>query len=230
MAHAARALGLGVMLGCMVESGLGIAAGAHIASLCDHVDLDGNLLLAHDPWPGRRVRGRRPASLRPAGARCRASVGSSSSPRATRTTRTTARRRAACIRYRPGGGRRDPRLASGRGRRPSGFPVVGTRRGRARARRRRPRSSASPRTAAASRRPGATCSRRCIAAGLDLESGLHEFISDDPELAVLAARHGVELRDLRKPPAGLDTSRPARTSRTARRSCSRSAPTARSGR
>jgi L-Ala-D/L-Glu epimerase / N-acetyl-D-glutamate racemase len=52
MAHAARALGLGVMLGCMVESGLGIAPGAHIASLCDHVDLDGNLLLADDPWPG----------------------------------------------------------------------------------------------------------------------------------------------------------------------------------
>jgi L-alanine-DL-glutamate epimerase-like enolase superfamily enzyme len=52
MAHAARALGLGVMLGCMVESGLGIAAGAAIGSLCDHLDLDGNLLLADDPWPG----------------------------------------------------------------------------------------------------------------------------------------------------------------------------------
>ena len=52
MAHAARALGLGVMLGCMVESGLGIAAGASIASLCDHVDLDGNILIAEDPWPG----------------------------------------------------------------------------------------------------------------------------------------------------------------------------------
>ena len=52
MAHAARAAGLGVMLGCMVESGLGIAAGAAMASLCDPVDLDGNLLLAHDPWPG----------------------------------------------------------------------------------------------------------------------------------------------------------------------------------
>ena len=50
--HAARALGLGCMLGCMVESGLGIAAAAQIASLFDHVDLDGNLLLAHDPWPG----------------------------------------------------------------------------------------------------------------------------------------------------------------------------------
>ena len=52
MVHAARALGLGVMLGCMVESGLGISAAAQIASLCDHVDLDGNLLLAEDPCPG----------------------------------------------------------------------------------------------------------------------------------------------------------------------------------
>jgi L-alanine-DL-glutamate epimerase-like enolase superfamily enzyme len=52
MAHAARALGLGVMLGCMTESGLGISAGAQMASLCDFVDLDGNLLLAQDPWPG----------------------------------------------------------------------------------------------------------------------------------------------------------------------------------
>jgi len=52
MAHTARALGLGVMLGCMIESGLGIAAAAQIGSLCDHLDLDGNLLLAEDPWPG----------------------------------------------------------------------------------------------------------------------------------------------------------------------------------
>jgi L-alanine-DL-glutamate epimerase-like enolase superfamily enzyme len=57
MAAAARALGLGVMLGCMVESGLGIAPAAHIASLCDHVDLDGNLLLREDPWPGVRFEG-----------------------------------------------------------------------------------------------------------------------------------------------------------------------------
>ena len=52
MVHAARALGLGCMLGCMIESGLGISAGTQVASLFDHVDLDGNLLLAHDPWPG----------------------------------------------------------------------------------------------------------------------------------------------------------------------------------
>jgi L-Ala-D/L-Glu epimerase / N-acetyl-D-glutamate racemase len=56
MAHAARALGLGVMLGCMTESGLGISAAAQIASLCDFVDLDGNLLLLEDPWPGVEFR------------------------------------------------------------------------------------------------------------------------------------------------------------------------------
>ena len=50
--HVARALGLGLMLGCMNESGLAVAAGGQIASLFDHVDLDGNLLLRHDPWPG----------------------------------------------------------------------------------------------------------------------------------------------------------------------------------
>jgi L-alanine-DL-glutamate epimerase-like enolase superfamily enzyme len=50
--HAGRALGLGLMLGCMNESGLAVSAGAQVASLFDHVDLDGNLLLAEDPWPG----------------------------------------------------------------------------------------------------------------------------------------------------------------------------------
>ena len=45
---------------------------------------------------------------------------------------------------------------------------------------------------------------RCIEAELDVESGLHEFVSDDPELSGLARRHGVELRDLRRPPAGLN--------------------------
>jgi uncharacterized NAD-dependent epimerase/dehydratase family protein len=43
-----------------------------------------------------------------------------------------------------------------------------------------------------------------IRSGLDVENGLHEFISDDEELASLAAEHGVQLRDLRRPPADLD--------------------------
>jgi uncharacterized NAD-dependent epimerase/dehydratase family protein len=46
--------------------------------------------------------------------------------------------------------------------------------------------------------------KQSIAAGLDVESGLHEFVSEDGELAALAGQHGVELRDLRKPPAGLN--------------------------
>ena len=52
MTHAARALRMGVMLGCMLESGLGIAAGCCVGPLCDFVDLDGNLLLRDDPCPG----------------------------------------------------------------------------------------------------------------------------------------------------------------------------------
>ena len=45
--------------------------------------------------------------------------------------------------------------------------------------------------------------RAAIEAGLDVESGLHEHVSADPELTELAAKHGGELRDLRKPPADL---------------------------
>ncbi len=54
MIHAARALGLRVMLGCMVESQLGVAPAAAIASLADWVDLDGHLLLAGEPFTGLR--------------------------------------------------------------------------------------------------------------------------------------------------------------------------------
>ena len=45
--------------------------------------------------------------------------------------------------------------------------------------------------------------KQCIRAGLDVESGLHEFVSEDPELTALARDHGGELHDLRKPPEGL---------------------------
>jgi uncharacterized NAD-dependent epimerase/dehydratase family protein len=46
--------------------------------------------------------------------------------------------------------------------------------------------------------------KSAIANGLDVESGLHEFISEDPELRELADEHGVVLRDLRRPPEGLN--------------------------
>jgi L-Ala-D/L-Glu epimerase len=53
---AARAHGLHVMMGCMVESGLGIGAAAQLAALCHALDLDGNLLLTEDPFVGVAAR------------------------------------------------------------------------------------------------------------------------------------------------------------------------------
>jgi L-alanine-DL-glutamate epimerase-like enolase superfamily enzyme len=52
MIRRAHALGMKVMLGCMVESSLGVAAAAMVASEVDWLDLDGNLLLASDPFSG----------------------------------------------------------------------------------------------------------------------------------------------------------------------------------
>jgi uncharacterized NAD-dependent epimerase/dehydratase family protein len=45
--------------------------------------------------------------------------------------------------------------------------------------------------------------RDAVEAGLDVEAGMHEFLADDAELARLARERGVELRDLRRPPADL---------------------------
>lgn len=56
MIHVARAHGLQVMLGCMVESSLAITAAAHIAPLVDFADLDGNLLITNDPFVGAGVK------------------------------------------------------------------------------------------------------------------------------------------------------------------------------
>jgi o-succinylbenzoate synthase len=52
MIHAARAHGLEVMLGCMIESNAAIAAAAHLAPLLDYADLDGSLLLESDVYEG----------------------------------------------------------------------------------------------------------------------------------------------------------------------------------
>lgn len=52
MIHAARAHGLELMLGCMIESNAAIAAGCQLAPLLDYADLDGSLLLADDPYDG----------------------------------------------------------------------------------------------------------------------------------------------------------------------------------
>src|SRR5690606_32264953 len=52
VAQAARARGMKVMMGCMIESTLGIAAAVQLCSLMDYVDLDGAALLKEDPFTG----------------------------------------------------------------------------------------------------------------------------------------------------------------------------------
>jgi L-alanine-DL-glutamate epimerase-like enolase superfamily enzyme len=55
MIAVARAHDLQVMLGCMVETSVGITAAAHLAPLVDWADLDGNLNVTNDPFVGVRV-------------------------------------------------------------------------------------------------------------------------------------------------------------------------------
>lgn len=55
--HTARAFGMSVMAGCMIESSLGISAVAQLAPLLDHADFDGAALLANDPFTGTTIAG-----------------------------------------------------------------------------------------------------------------------------------------------------------------------------
>jgi L-alanine-DL-glutamate epimerase-like enolase superfamily enzyme len=57
--HTARAFGMSVMAGCMIESSLGISAIAQLAPLLDHADFDGAALLAEDPFVGATIAGGR---------------------------------------------------------------------------------------------------------------------------------------------------------------------------
>jgi L-Ala-D/L-Glu epimerase len=59
MIHTARAHDMQVLLGCMVESSVGVTAAAHLAPLCDYADLDGPLLIRNDPYRGIRYEGAR---------------------------------------------------------------------------------------------------------------------------------------------------------------------------
>jgi L-alanine-DL-glutamate epimerase-like enolase superfamily enzyme len=55
MIAVARAHGLQVMLGCMIETSLGITAAAHLSPLVDWADLDGNVTVTNDPFAGVRL-------------------------------------------------------------------------------------------------------------------------------------------------------------------------------
>jgi L-alanine-DL-glutamate epimerase-like enolase superfamily enzyme len=55
MIELAKSLGLKTMLGCMIESSIAVTAAAHLSPLVDYADLDGNLLIANDPYDGVKV-------------------------------------------------------------------------------------------------------------------------------------------------------------------------------
>jgi L-alanine-DL-glutamate epimerase-like enolase superfamily enzyme len=50
--NAARKAGLKTMIGCMIETSILISAAAHVAELCDYLDVDGNILITNDPYLG----------------------------------------------------------------------------------------------------------------------------------------------------------------------------------
>ncbi|MDD4857404.1 MAG: dipeptide epimerase [Candidatus Krumholzibacteria bacterium] len=56
MIHAARERGMEIMLGCMIESSIGITAAAQLSPLVDYADLDGNILIGNDPASGVKAR------------------------------------------------------------------------------------------------------------------------------------------------------------------------------
>jgi len=59
MIHVARAQEMQIMLGCFIESSIGISAAAHLSPLVDYADLDGHLLIRNDPFTGLRLQGGR---------------------------------------------------------------------------------------------------------------------------------------------------------------------------
>ena len=56
MLQIAKGLGMKTMLGCMVSSSCTVTAAAHLSPLVDYADLDGNLLIANDPYHGLTVK------------------------------------------------------------------------------------------------------------------------------------------------------------------------------
>lgn len=50
----AKSMNMKIMIGCMIESSVGISAAAQLCSLIDYADLDGNLLISNDPFVGAK--------------------------------------------------------------------------------------------------------------------------------------------------------------------------------
>jgi L-alanine-DL-glutamate epimerase-like enolase superfamily enzyme len=56
MIQVAKAFKMKTMLGCMISSSVSITAAAHLSPMVDYADLDGNLLIANDPFRGVTVK------------------------------------------------------------------------------------------------------------------------------------------------------------------------------
>ena len=210
MAHAARALGLGIMIGCMVESQLAVAPAAHIASLAAWVDLDGHLLLAEQPFVGLELRGSRVLPRGRARARCGAGMSERLAIFAEGLFESHSGKTAhGVIRY----GNRDVVAvvdSTNAGRTAAEIepfcirdvPMVAT------VREAIERGATTLLIGVAPTggkldpawRPALL---EAIEAGLDLEAGLHTELSADPELREAAERRGTRLRDLRAAPPDL---------------------------
>jgi L-alanine-DL-glutamate epimerase-like enolase superfamily enzyme len=61
MIETARKFKLKIMIGCMIESSLGITTAAHLGTMADVVDLDGHLLINNDPYRGLKIHAGQPA-------------------------------------------------------------------------------------------------------------------------------------------------------------------------
>ncbi len=213
MIHAARALDLVIMLGCMNESSLGIAQAAAISPLVDVVDLDGHLLNANDFFEGlgfdrrpRHPRARAGPGSDPAGAvavkryvmLCEGAFDEDAKT-ATGVLRYADAVTVAVIDSTRAGSTADaevPGLAAG-------IPIVAT---LAETLADRPDTLLIGVAPAGGKLPPVFRSvvKEALERGLDVENGLHDFLAGDPELAAAAAAGGAEIRDLRRPPADLD--------------------------
>ena len=210
MIHAARALGLQVMLGCMIESEPGHRAGGAARAAGRLVDLDGHLLISQRRRsPGSASRRRRRAArprpglgVEPLEPWPDARLAILTEGGFADTTRRPPRR--APLRHERGGGgdrldpRRQPRRDHVPGLRPA-VPIVATRRRGAELRRRHAADRRSRPPAASSPTPGAQHPARRSSRASTSRAGLHDVPRRRPRARPpRPQRHGVELRDLRR--------------------------------
>ena len=227
MAHAARALGLGVMLGCMVESGSGSPPAARSRRSATTSTSTATSCSREDPWPGVAfVDGVQVP--RTAGARCRPAE--SSDPGRGLLGRPALRQddaRRARVPQRDVVAILDSTRA---GEKQGGVPDR-RRRSRRRSRSgRRPRSSASPRRAAASRPRGGSCCGAASRAGSTSRTACTSSSPTIPSCAGWRARTASSCATCAGRPRASTCPTGANLELPTRRSCSRSARTARSGR